>query len=147
MNTEHQRIKEKPRLPDWFLNGLSRNIALGRAKWLGMKRPDMSLDLKLRSKAPIWEPDLAIRGGSTCHDCGWGASSRNVFSRADGGTATAKKGVLWMLAVGVPMLLERLNALLLRACQTPMSAPMLYALVNGRAQKNEEAPSLLHVFE
>ena len=70
-----------------------------------------------------------------------------MVSRADGGSATAKKGVLWMLAVGVPVLLKRLNALLLRAGQTPMSAPTLYALVGGRAQKNEEAPSLLRVFE
>ena len=70
-----------------------------------------------------------------------------MVSRADGGAATAKKGVLWMLAVGVPVLLERLNALLLRAGQTPMSAPALYALVSGRAQQNEEAPSLLQVFE
>jgi hypothetical protein len=43
----------------------------------------------------------------------------SVVRRADGGKATAKKGVKWLLTVGRSELLRRLNKLLERAQQTP----------------------------
>lgn len=38
--------------------------------------------------------------------------SRSVVKRADGGAATARSGVKWMLTVGTTVLLTRLNKLL-----------------------------------
>ena len=40
--------------------------------------------------------------------------SRSVVTRADGGAATARTGVKWMLTVGTTTLLERLNKLLVQ---------------------------------
>jgi hypothetical protein len=58
--------------------------------------------------------------------------SRSVVRRSDGGRSTAKEGVKWLLAVGLPVLLRRLNKLLQRAQQTPMSRQTLGTLVGGR---------------
>ena len=58
--------------------------------------------------------------------------SRSVVKRPDGGAATSRTGVKWMLTVGTTVLLTRLNKLLAEAGQTPMSRSTLSALIDGR---------------
>ena len=57
--------------------------------------------------------------------------SRAVVTRADGGAATARKGVVWMLKFGRALLLRMLNKKLVQAGQTPMSQQTFYALTDG----------------
>ena len=58
--------------------------------------------------------------------------SRSVVKQADGGAATSRTGVKWMLTVGTTVLLTRLNKLLAEAGQTPMNRSTLSALIGGR---------------
>ena len=67
--------------------------------------------------------------------------SRSVVTRADGGAATARTGVQWMLTVGTTVLLARLNKLLVEAGQTPMHRQTLAALIGGK-EYTKQTPDL-----
>ena len=58
--------------------------------------------------------------------------SRSVVTRADGGAATARTGVKWMLTVGTTTLLERLNKLLVQVSVKRGGGVAAYGAAYGR---------------
>jgi hypothetical protein len=67
---------------------------------------------------------------------------------ADGGAATAAKGIIWMLKVGTTVMLDRMNERLIRANQTPLCRDSLLTLIqgsNGYRQVRVRARACNHV--
>ena len=58
--------------------------------------------------------------------------SPSMVTRADGGGSTARRGRVWMLTAGIPIFIKRLNKMLAKAKQKPMSEKSARLLIAGK---------------